>query len=365
MKLGLRFEYALAIFATLGQACHLLKRQKTLAGILLIIIGIQFNSMADQITELNAKGRDAYKNDDYATAVVCFSKLIPFNDPDAYYYRGLTYFEMGEYDKTISDINESIVRFPRKHAFTVRGNAYAKLQDHQKAVDDYTEAIKQEDLHKERIYYSRAQEFYLLREYYAALIDCKSAVMILSEMTNSEALLGKTYMIEGLAYEGVGQIGQAFTMYSMSIPIQRKLPISSQDYLVFSKRGRIYDTRGRYDEAISDYKEAVHIDPESPVANFYLASFLAVCADEKYRDGKQAMAYAKKACELNHWNDSSCLETYAAATAEAGRFDEAVKWQMKAISLDLKGERLKTAQERLELYQHNKPYHEVHDIKGA
>jgi len=141
MKLGLRFEYALAIFAMLGQACHLLKRQKTLAGILLIIIGIQSSSMADQITELNAKARNAYKNDNYATAIACFSKLIPLNDPDAYYYRGLTYFEMGEYDKTISDINESIVRFPRTHAFTVRGNAYAKLQDHQKAVDDYTEAI--------------------------------------------------------------------------------------------------------------------------------------------------------------------------------------------------------------------------------
>jgi hypothetical protein len=63
---------------------------------------------------------------------------------------------------------------------------------------------------------------------------------------------------------------------------------------------------------------------------------------------------------LTHWKDASALATLAAAYAEAGGFDAAVKWETKAIELlpsgDSDYEAWKLA--RLKLYQEKKPYRE-------
>jgi hypothetical protein len=80
---------------------------------------------------------------------------------------------------------------------------------------------------------------------------------------------------------------------------------------------------------------------------------------EKYRDGRKAVELAKKACELTEWKDAAVLATLAAAYAEAGQFDEAVKWQKKALEdkdfAASDGEKERT---RLKLFEARKPYRE-------
>jgi len=47
----------------------------------------------------------------------------------------------------------------------------------------------------------------------------------------------------------------------------------------------------------------------------------------------QAVADAQQACELTQWQEVEYVDTLAAAYAESGNFDEAVRWQEKAVEL--------------------------------
>jgi tetratricopeptide (TPR) repeat protein len=86
---------------------------------------------------------------------------------------------------------------------------------------------------------------------------------------------------------------------------------------------------------------------------------MATCGDAKFRDGKKAVESAAKACELSEYTDAYHIGTLAAAYAEAGDFEAAVKWQTKANRLYPAGEDREMAHARLKLYQEKKPCREI------
>ena len=61
---------------------------------------------------------------------------------------------------------------------------------------------------------------------------------------------------------------------------------------------------------------------------------------------------------MTEWKQASYLGTLAAAHAEAGDFDEAVKWQKNALesSDELPKEEVEKMRSRLKLYEAGKPY---------
>ena len=88
-----------------------------------------------------------------------------------------------------------------------------------------------------------------------------------------------------------------------------------------------------------------------------LAWLLCTAPDDKVRDGKRALAGAKKACELTDHKNGGYLDTLAAAHAEVGEFDKAVEWQAKALKMgDIPIKDMDSAKKRLELFKGKKPY---------
>ncbi len=126
--------------------------------------------------------------------------------------------------------------------------------------------------------------------------------------------------------------------------------------------------RGHYDKMAGCYNEMVLMLPDEPHGHRLLAQVLATCPDAAVRDGKRAVAEATVACRLTQWKDPECLDALAAASAESGDFDAAVKWETRAIDLEKSrnhrtgdSEREFQMRGRLSLFKKRHPYHVIPD----
>jgi tetratricopeptide (TPR) repeat protein len=115
-------------------------------------------------------------------------------------------------------------------------------------------------------------------------------------------------------------------------------------------------------KAIADYSDAVRIDPKDDSGYNDRAWTWATCPDDKFRDGAKAVESATKACELSEWKNANDIGTLAAAYAEIGKFDDAIKWGQKAIDLQVADkeneskESLEIDRKQLEQFKLSKPY---------
>jgi hypothetical protein len=156
------------------------------------------------------------------------------------------------------------------------------------------------------------------------------------------------YVTQGDASVRDGQIDKAISEYSKAIQI------NPEHYYAYTHRGDAYIKKEQYDKAISDYTKAIELDPQNAWAYNNLAWLFATCPDGKYRHGIKAVELAGKAVSIDKKNTYH-LDTLAAAYAEAGDFENAIKKQEEAITI-LEEETPNTYIERLNSFKANKPW---------
>ena len=106
------------------------------------------------------------------------------------------------------------------------------------------------------------------------------------------------------------------------------------------------------------YRWALRLAPDDLRTLNNLAWLWATCPKDELRDGPRALEFARKACEQTGWEQPGYLDTLAVACAECGQFDEAVRWQAKAVELATQAEKA-DYQSRLDLYKAGRPYREA------
>ncbi len=83
-----------------------------------------------------------------------------------------------------------------------------------------------------------------------------------------------------------------------------------------------------------------------------------MCSESEFRDGARALQLATEACQRSDWKDAAHLSTLAAAYAEIGDFESAIKWQQSAIDKLEPGPVLDWHRRRLQSLRDGKPLRE-------
>ncbi|RPJ36800.1 MAG: hypothetical protein EHM35_07500 [Planctomycetaceae bacterium] len=141
---------------------------------------------------------------------------------------------------------------------------------------------------------------------------------------------------------------------------RKAVEIAPKSPLVHGLLGGLLCSTGQYGEALA-HLEAAHAanTGDVTVAN-NLAWLLATCPDAAYRDGPRALRLAEWACKATSYKSPPLLDSLAAAYAETGQFDQAVKVTRQAISIVRANPKAstETLESRLTLYLARRPYRE-------
>lgn len=127
----------------------------------------------------------------------------------------------------------------------------------------------------------------------------------------------------------------------------------------FNIRGNLSYCLAQFGNALNDFDEAIRNDPNDAWGYNSSAWIRATCPDSDYRDGPKAVEAATRACELTEWLDGGYVQTLAAACAETGNFEMAVRFQGQALEhTAASAETRQQMQQRLTLYEAKQPYRE-------
>lgn len=242
--------------------------------------------------------------------------------------------------RVVQDLGEKVVLFTMGAEVLVNKEDLVLLTD---AVAHFTEEIEREPTDS-RAFAFRGWALYRRGKGDDALKDYAEAIRLapsVSDWHNNRAVI----------HNSRKEYDQAIA------DLNAALQLNPNSALAHGNRAVARMGKKEYDKAIADYERSIQLIPNMAGPHNGLAWVLATCPDEKYRDGKRAVEFAKKACELTGWRVGSFLDTLAAAHAEYGDFDEAVKWQVRALDAsDIPKAELEPIRKRLQMFKEKKPY---------
>lgn len=206
-------------------------------------------------------------------------------EAEMYHFVALTYKENGWYIEAIENLNKAIQTDPLyKNAYSSLGLVFGQQGQFTRAIEYHHKAIQ---------------------------ID--------SNCAGSYNNLGITLAAQKKHEEAI----KAFEKATLIDPYFDK---------AYYNWGASLTQLGKVNEAIALYKKALEIMPRNDMTK-NLAWLLATYHDEKIRNGIEAVYFAEILCKNSNYRDPGHLYVLAAAYAEAGQFEKAVRTAEKALEL--------------------------------
>ncbi len=206
---------------------------------------------------LNRGIHRSYTLPDYDRALEDYDRAISL-DPKltaAYLMRGWVFEKQGQFERAMKEYNEAIsIDSKQAEAYCKRGLLFEKKGHFERAMKEYNEAISIDSNYIDA-YYDRAKLYQKKGEYELAIKDYNRTV---------DRFLDAYFWIGDIYFEK-GQIEKANKEYSKAIA---KWPDSSRTYY---QRGLRYIKQNKYELALKDLNQAIRIDPDGGIDDYYLS----------------------------------------------------------------------------------------------
>lgn len=293
------------------------------------------------------RGRCHAENGNSGAALKDFAAALAADPASAAKYRlwrAYLYLDLDEHDSALEDATAAVEAEPNNpEPLFVRGTVRQQTRAYADASADFTAALALKPDHAFALL-GRAVCALLASDYAACEADATAFLKLAPEVVRG-------YEVRGSARKALGNFEGALADFNDAV---RRAPGSVTPY---NYRAGAHYAQGKYGLAIRDHMEALKRDPRSAPTFNQLAWVWSTCPDPDVRNGERARECATRACELSEWAEPGFVDTLAAACAECGEFDDAIKWQEKALDM-LDGpdaERRADYRSRLDLYKAGKP----------
>lgn len=279
-------------------------------------------------------------------AIERYNKAIELN-PDAstnYVNRGSCYRALGELDKAMADFTKALeltVNLPS--AFVGRSSVFLDRRDLDSAINSADKALQMDGKNVQALI-NRGWARYLKNQQTEALKDLTQAIAL--DQAAMEAYVNRSVIL--LQQKKWDQARRDLDMAQKLAP---------EDPVVWLNIGELELAEGEFAKSMAAFEKAVELAPEIAETQNGMAWILATAGEASVRQPEKAIELARKACEMSEYQDWSHLDTLAAAHANLGQFEEAIKWAQKALELVPDSNREEVTA-RIELYKAEQPFRE-------
>jgi Flp pilus assembly protein TadD len=274
-------------------------------------------------------------------AVAFFSRQVELKPDDfgALNRRASAWRFRGEYDAALKDMDAAIRVSSDAAGYNNRGLIWHAKRDYERAIADFSKAIE----------LSRGSSLQLVNRANSYLCnkDLDRAISDASQALEVHPAYPEAHRVRGLAHHQKKQYDEAIT------DLNRTIELDAKHADAYAERAAVRASKNEHAKALDDFNQSLRLEPTNVMNTASAALWLASCPDAKHRDGQRALALARKAQQLLRSN-SHALQAMAAAHAELGQFNDAIRYQEQAM-LDPLLKEDAAARTRLDAYKKKRP----------
>lgn len=320
---------------------------------------------------------------DEALAAIQEVKELNPSDGNAVILEGEIYRQQSRIEEALASFDKATELAPQAPGpYQNRGEIYRLQEKYEDAIEQFNEVLKLQPgvlvtlLHRSDAYMANKQLPEALADIEIVLEKQPSSVPahrlraeILTRMNRLDEAIDEMERVSAAMPDQVELKAQLALYYLVAKKPSKAIEAYSDildqqpnNFTVLQARGDAYLNMGNHAEAIVDFSKALKLKPDDTTLLNNLAWVLATSPEEDLRDGTRAVELATQACEMTNYNTPHILSTLAAALAESGDFDGAIKRSQQAVDMNdpEHGEQLV---KELESYREGQPWRERQSIE--